>query len=256
MRCWAPEPVHPRTNGSVCQLTEYDNKHLAPTSRICHHTQVAIPGLRERKKARTSQALEDAALELFVTKGFDATTIDEIADAVEVSPRTFFRYFSCKEEVLFAEDAGRDDELAAFLASRPPGESSLEKLRAALLGCTADYEQDRQRMLRRAKVALGTPSLNAAALAHWQAKEDVVLAALLAADPGADEDETRLVVAVSFTALRVTIGAWLAAGGTGDLPSLAAAALERLSQGLDRSSPPVTTGPMSRRRAGPRRAGQ
>src|SRR5580700_7601236 len=101
---------------------------------------VAVPGLRERKKARTSQALEDAALELFATKGFDATTIEEIADAVEVSPRTFFRYFGSKEEVLFAEDATRDGDLAEFLATRPAGESSLEKLRAALSGWTADYE--------------------------------------------------------------------------------------------------------------------
>src|ERR1700722_16558026 len=98
---------------------------------------VAIPGLRERKKARTSQALEDAALELFATKGFDATTIEEIADAVEVSPRTFFRYFTSKEEVLFAKDARKEGELATFLTARPPGESVLEKLRAALLGWTS-----------------------------------------------------------------------------------------------------------------------
>jgi len=195
---------------------------------------VVIPGLRERKKARTSQALEEAALELFATKGFDDTTIEEIADAVEVSPRTFFRYFTSKEEVLFAKDAGKEADLVAFLATRPPNESTLEKLRAALLGWAADYEQDRPRMLQRAKVVIGTPSLNAAALAHWQAQEDAVLAALLAADPGADDGETRLVVAVSFAALRVTIKAWLAEGGTGHLPGLAAAALERLSRGLDR----------------------
>jgi AcrR family transcriptional regulator len=208
----------------------------------CHNDDVAIPGLRERKKARTSQALEDAALELFSTKGFDATTIEEIADAVEVSPRTFFRYFASKEEVLFAKDAGRERGLAAFLAARPTGESLLEKLRAALLGWAEDYEQDRPRMLRHAKVALGTPSLKAAGLAHWRAQEDVVLAAVLAADPGTDERETRLVVAVSFAAMRVTVEAWLADGGAGDLPGLAAAALERLSRGLDRT-PQSTAGP-------------
>jgi AcrR family transcriptional regulator len=194
---------------------------------------VAIPGLRERKKARTSQALEDAALELFASKGFDATTIEEIADAVEVSPRTFFRYFTSKEEVLFAKDASKEGELVTFLAGRPAGESVLEKLRAALLGWTADYEQDRPRLLRRAQVVLGTPSLNAAAIAHWQRQEDALLAALLAADPGADPGETSLVVAVSFAAMRVTIKAWLADGGTANLPAMATAALERLSRGLD-----------------------
>jgi AcrR family transcriptional regulator len=194
---------------------------------------VTIQGLRERKKAHTRQALEDAAVELFLTKGFDATTIEEIADAVEVSPRTFFRYFASKEEVLFAQDASKECDLVAVLAARPPGESSVEKLRAALMAGAADYEHDRQRMLRRAKVAMGTPSLNAAALAHWRAKEDVVAAAIVAADPSTDAREIRLVVAVSFAALRVTVEAWLADGGTGDLPGLATEALERLSRGLD-----------------------
>jgi AcrR family transcriptional regulator len=234
-------PHHPSIFDSQCQLSVSDSYHMAPTNMTCHNEQVALPGLRERKKARTSQALEDAALDLFATKGFDATTIEEIADAVEVSPRTFFRYFASKEEVLFTEDAGRDCDLADFLADRPSSESSLEKLRAALMGWTADYEQDRPRLLRRAQVVHGTPSLTATALAHWQAKEEVVVAALLAADPGADRGETRLVVAVSFAALRVTIEAWLDDGGAGDLPRLAAAALERLSQGLDRRRAATTS---------------
>ena len=150
------------------------------------------------KKRREPAGPGGAALELFATKGFDATTIDEIAEAVEVSPRTFFRYFASKEEVLFAEEAGSDGDLAAFLAARPSSESSLEKLQATVLGWTADYEQDRERLLRRAKIAHGTPSLAATALAHWQAKEEVVVAALLAADPRADAAETRLIVAVSL----------------------------------------------------------
>src|ERR1700730_2031635 len=113
----------------------------------CHNDGVATPGLRERKKARTSQALEDAALDLFSVKGFDATTIEEIADAVEVSPRTFFRYYASKEEVLFGNDAAKDGNLADPLAARPPGESSLERLRAAVLAKAADCDRDRQRML-------------------------------------------------------------------------------------------------------------
>jgi len=158
-----------------------------------------------------------------------------------------FRYFTTKEEVLFAKDAGKEAALAEFLASRPAGESSLEKLRAALLSWASDYEQDRPRMLRRAKVAIGTPSLSATSLAHWQAQEDIVLAALLAADPGADDGQTRFVVAVSFAALRVTIVGWLEGGGTGDLPALAAAALERLGRGLNPRQPgAAASGPLGR----------
>jgi AcrR family transcriptional regulator len=193
---------------------------------------VAIPGLRERKKARTSQELEDAALDLFSTKGFDATTIEDIADAVEVSPRTFFRYFATKEDVLFGRDAARERDVADLLAARPAGESSLDKLRAAVLAQAAEYDRDRERLLRRAKVAFGTPSLGATALARWRSMEDVVVAALAAADPDLDVNEIRLVVAVSFASLRVTVERWLAGGGTEDLRSLADAVMERVSRGL------------------------
>src|SRR4030088_299673 len=85
-------------------------------------------GLRERKKLRTRTALIDSAFALFQHKGFEATTIDEIADAVDVSPRTFFRYFTSKEEVALSLV---DDQLAALLdrvARRPPTESDLDAL--------------------------------------------------------------------------------------------------------------------------------
>lgn len=200
-------------------------------------------GLRERKKDRTRQALADAALELFTKNGFQATTVEEIAAAVEVSPRTFFRYFATKEEVLFGKDTEREEALAEFLGSRPAGEAPLDRLRASLLGYAAEFEHDREQLLRRAQVMVGTPSLRAAALAHEGAKEVAVTAALLAADPDADEAEVRLVVAVTFAAIRVTVERWLARGGQENLPALAVDALNKLGRGLDSNPNPAQPDP-------------
>src|SRR5882672_9333164 len=88
---------------------------------------------REHKKARTRDDLVQAALGLFSKQGFDATTVEDIAAAARVSPRTFFRYFANKEEVLFHH---KDEDLAslqAALSARPPGESALQALRATVV---------------------------------------------------------------------------------------------------------------------------
>lgn len=79
-----------------------------------------VTGLRERKKQRTRDALVLAAHQLFVTQGYDATTVDQIADAVEVSQRTFFRYFANKEEVaLFVQDM-TERRFFEGVCARPP----------------------------------------------------------------------------------------------------------------------------------------
>ncbi|MGY0062165.1 TetR family transcriptional regulator [Streptomyces sp. LZ34] len=90
-------------------------------------------GLRERKKQRTRAALARSALELFTRNGYDHTTVDEIADAVEVSQRTFFRYFANKEEVAFAAQDVAESHFFAALADRPADEAPLAALRGAVL---------------------------------------------------------------------------------------------------------------------------
>src|SRR2546430_14644183 len=90
-----------------------------------------IAGLRERKKQRTRDALVDAAFTLFRRKGFDATTIDEIAEAVELSPRTFFRYFDSKEDVALTLQDQQFSALYAAFAARPTDEPVLTALRHA-----------------------------------------------------------------------------------------------------------------------------
>ncbi|MEU8482808.1 MULTISPECIES: TetR family transcriptional regulator [unclassified Streptomyces] len=96
-------------------------------------TQEARSGLRERKKQRTRDALLRSALELFTTKGYDRTTVDEIAEAVDVSQRTFFRYFTSKEETAFAVQDMVESRFIAVLRERPAADSPFEALRGAVL---------------------------------------------------------------------------------------------------------------------------
>src|SRR2546423_10957192 len=90
-----------------------------------------ISGLRERKKQRTRDALVDAAFEVCRRKGFEATTIDEIAEAVELAPRTFFRYFESKEDVALTLQDKQFEALYAAFAARPAHEPVLSALRHA-----------------------------------------------------------------------------------------------------------------------------
>ena len=91
----------------------------------------SIPSRREKHKARTRQALREAALQLFASQGYDSTTADEIAEQVGVSARTFFRYFATKESALFI---GRHDWIESFGAmylDQPAGLTDVEALLAS-----------------------------------------------------------------------------------------------------------------------------
>jgi AcrR family transcriptional regulator len=86
-------------------------------------------GLRERKKAQTRAAIEEAAFRLFDERGYAATTVADIAAAADIAPRTFFAYFPSKEAVVFAQADQQLEALAATLGDRPEGETTFEALR-------------------------------------------------------------------------------------------------------------------------------
>jgi len=86
------------------------------------------PSLRDRKKERTRRALVEAATELFATRGYDATTVADIAAAADVGARTFFSYFSSKEELLFPASDARVRAAVDAIASRARGESPADVL--------------------------------------------------------------------------------------------------------------------------------
>jgi AcrR family transcriptional regulator len=105
-------------------------------------------GLRHRKKEATQNLLRDAALRLFSERGFANVSVDEIANAADVSRSTFFRYFGSKEAVLFEEIDEAGDEFLKLLDGRPAGESPWEAFAAALIAspglAKGDGDKDRQ----------------------------------------------------------------------------------------------------------------
>ncbi|HEX7744969.1 MAG TPA: TetR family transcriptional regulator [Micromonosporaceae bacterium] len=109
----------------------------------------SAPGRRERKKHQTRAALEQAALNLFAEKGYENTTVEEIAEAADVAVRTFFRYFASKQHVLFGDVAHqRINHLRAALAASPPEESPLEAVAGVLDALDFDLEEQEQIVVR------------------------------------------------------------------------------------------------------------
>jgi AcrR family transcriptional regulator len=120
-------------------------------------------GLRERKKAATRAAIQRHALRLFDQQGYDATTIDQIAAAAEVSPATVFRYYATKEDLVLSDDY---DPLIAAAYERQPAElSPVAALRAAMREALAEVPTDElDAVPRRTALIMSVPQLRASAL--------------------------------------------------------------------------------------------
>ncbi len=120
-------------------------------------------GLRERKKARTRESIREHAFRLFREQGYGATTVEQIAEAAEVSPSTFFRYFPNKEDVALTDDL--DPLLLESFRAQPPELGQLAAIRAAIREVLAEtppeiLARDRERQA----VILATPELRARTL--------------------------------------------------------------------------------------------
>jgi AcrR family transcriptional regulator len=211
-------------------------KDLAQKAREIEPSDAERPTLRERKKEKTRQALEDAALELFAEKGFDGTTVDEIAEACDVSQRTFFRYYGAKEDVLFADGDERLEEMLGELARRPLDELPLRAVQGAFIFSTTEYAQDRERMVLRSRIFDGSSHLRTHKFERQLSWEEAVTAALVERDamrPAGGGEPTahlRLVAGVALACLRSALHRWIEVGG--DLPGLVNDAFDYLVDGL------------------------
>lgn len=193
-------------------------------------------GLRERKKRRTRRAIQEIALDLFEKQGFDATTVEQIADAAEISPSTFFNYFPAKEDAVAFDEY--DPILFEVLRSRPPDEPPVEKVRHMMLDAAVPLmEQDRDLVLKRIRIAFGVPSLRARL---WQeTDQSLEMLAEAVAGPGGDPQDfelriaVRVIESVAFEALLE----WARHDGKPNLRRLVARAFDLAAAGLREGYP-------------------
>jgi AcrR family transcriptional regulator len=172
--------------------------------------QATHPGLRERKKARTRAAIREHAFRLFRRQGYDATTVEQIAEAAEVSPSTFFRYFPTKEDVVLQDDM----ELIWIdaLRAQPPGMPPIAALRASLQDAFASLTPgDLAKIRETTEFALSVPAVRARMLDDL-ARTIQVMAAAVAERTGRNPDDFEVRTLVG-AALGVAMSSWFSAQG-------------------------------------------
>jgi AcrR family transcriptional regulator len=193
-------------------------------------------GLRERKKARTRAAIREHAMRLFHEQGYASTTVDQIAEAADVSPSTFFRYFPTKEDVVLADDY--DPLLIEAVRAQPADLPPIQAIRTALRDVFRQVSpQEWERERARQRVYLAVPELRARAMQQYADSVDLV-AGVVAERAGLPPDDFGARVLAG-----AVIGAALAALPDGIASMLDPIDLKRLDRALELLGDGLPLGP-------------
>lgn len=144
---------------------------------------------REDRRVKIEAEIEEVALTLFCARGFEAVTVDQIAETSGISRRTFFRYFGSKEELLIRDIRRRMHTFLAELAGRPADESVVVSLREAMMSMVASYVANRDRLLRLMQIIAADPDMVARVMGETLEPMDAaieIVAARMGADPKTD----------------------------------------------------------------------
>jgi len=189
-------------------------------------------GLRERKKIKTRKAIRREAYRLFAEHGYEATTVDRIAEAAEISPSTFFRYFPTKEDLVLSDEY--EPLLAHLMRTAPAGKSLVEVVRGGLLDALREVlATDREEVVTRLTLIRTVPTLRARSheqqLQSWQ-----LFARAFAERTGRDPDDLELRVAAASinAAMTEAVMVWGDGGYAQDPVELLDRALRWLGSGM------------------------
>jgi AcrR family transcriptional regulator len=184
-------------------------------------------GLRASKRRQTRQRIIDAGLRLFVSKGYDATTLDAIAEAADISRRTYFSYFASKDDLLLAWQDDAIDDLRAALVDAAAGRTALDAARAALSAVigrfeTADY-------IAIDDLMRSTEILRDRKQGSYERQERALFAAMLEVWPQEDRRSgLRMTAMVAIGALRLALETWREDGRVRPIGQYLDAAFEAL----------------------------
>ncbi|MDT0344335.1 TetR/AcrR family transcriptional regulator [Streptomyces litchfieldiae] len=180
-------------------------------------------GSRELKKRRTHDELLRAGLDLFLTRGYEKTTVGDIAQRAEVSERTFFRYFANKEELVLRPLRDASHALLAEVKGRPPEEEPLEALRAGGMAAMRRVMAPTPELYLNTLRVIGSEPEARAAVLRFGAEEQRDLAAVLAARESTEPGDLRpVLLAAAFTAAAIQTTLSWEEGADGTMASLEA----------------------------------
>ncbi|CAE6722718.1 TetR/AcrR family transcriptional regulator [Paraburkholderia nemoris] len=177
-----------------------------------HSRQSPIEGLRERKRRETLLRITEVGLDLFITNGYEETTLDGIASAAGISRRTFFHYFRSKDQILLAWQASLVNSIRTHVLAASPDQSPLDAICGALQ--TLAVRNNVDAMIDITQVIRSNDQLHAANQAKYLQMEEAAFEALcqLWPDP-AQRSRLQIVAMVSLGAFRVALDEWTDTGG-------------------------------------------
>ena len=189
---------------------------------------MASPSLRELKKVKTRVALVQAAFELFLERGFEATSVDAIALRAEVSRRTFFRYFPSKEAVVFPDRDARLERFRGLLEPKP-GERPFTAVRRAFTALADEFTRERRAVLLQHRIIASSPQLTAHD-AQLDRDWEVAVADALASRDASEGKRRRaeFLAGAVLGAVRATLRGWFAQGGQPELNAFGAEGMDLL----------------------------
>jgi AcrR family transcriptional regulator len=176
-------------------------------------------GLRARKRRETTRRITDAGIRLFLDRGYEATTLDDIAAAAAISRRTFFHYFKSKDDILISLQSGMGTMIADAIRKAPLDKQPLAAVRDAVIEVCAAVPPDD--MLAIDRLMRSSETVQTRKQASYVEQERILLAALRERWPQTGrEPALKLVAMIAMGAIRLSTEAFNREAGARTMPSL------------------------------------